>query len=476
MSRRKKSQKAKKQQKQLYKNAGFSLVEVMIAIVILAVVVTPFLHSFLTSTRVNAKARITSQASTLAQAVFEGLKTEAYVQNMATQTYSQVTLPHLENLAYQFNYPQVQGEKNFFVLPKAVMNEASVGELVESGKQLSDIFNSDDLGVTYTFKESDDLQYYFYILNTKEQNTKFDVYIHLDGSAYTSDNEEGVASSGADFNNTELVKIPYVNTAYDAVCTKSYDAEAIKDIQMYVNSLNYTFDESDLSREITVNVEETDGMVTVSIQYTYAYEMPDGSVYPKSCAAVTVYKEEKELFRSIYLYYYPMYQSTSEFDIKDKIILNNNLGNDPLEFSWYIIKQEPQDSSYNLNTLKYEEKNYHCGVYVNDEVASNSKQNAVSISTNLGTNLAKSYESQDAQNYIVRRQGVYAHNGHSYSESVATERFQITDIYNKDTKVAYLEASIYVFEHNDLLTSENVSIYNFDTSKALTSLKGSIVN
>ena len=38
-------------------NAGFSLVELLIAMVVLAIIVVPLLHSFVTSARTNAKSR-----------------------------------------------------------------------------------------------------------------------------------------------------------------------------------------------------------------------------------------------------------------------------------------------------------------------------------------------------------------------------------------------------------------------------------
>lgn len=57
-------------------NSGFSLVELLIAVTILAIIVTPLLHSFLTSIRTNAKARNTMHATAIAEDVMEEF--EAY--------------------------------------------------------------------------------------------------------------------------------------------------------------------------------------------------------------------------------------------------------------------------------------------------------------------------------------------------------------------------------------------------------------
>lgn len=61
-------------------NQGFTLLEVLVAVFILAIVILPLLHSFVSSYRVNAKSRQTMRATTLAQnemEIFEKEKLEA---------------------------------------------------------------------------------------------------------------------------------------------------------------------------------------------------------------------------------------------------------------------------------------------------------------------------------------------------------------------------------------------------------------
>lgn len=65
-------------------NEGFSLVELLIAIVILAIIVIPLLHTFVTSARTSAKARNTMHATAIAEDVMEDF--EAYsIEEMAKQ-------------------------------------------------------------------------------------------------------------------------------------------------------------------------------------------------------------------------------------------------------------------------------------------------------------------------------------------------------------------------------------------------------
>lgn len=61
----------KHKKKRQLNNEGFSLVELLIAIVILSIIVVPLLHSFVTSARTNAKSRTTMHATAIAEDVME---------------------------------------------------------------------------------------------------------------------------------------------------------------------------------------------------------------------------------------------------------------------------------------------------------------------------------------------------------------------------------------------------------------------
>ncbi|MEG2001242.1 MAG: type II secretion system protein, partial [Evtepia sp.] len=55
-------------------NKGFSLVEMLVALVMLALIITPLLHSFVTATRTSEKARATGDATAAAQNIVESLE------------------------------------------------------------------------------------------------------------------------------------------------------------------------------------------------------------------------------------------------------------------------------------------------------------------------------------------------------------------------------------------------------------------
>jgi prepilin-type N-terminal cleavage/methylation domain-containing protein len=62
------------EKKQQLDNKGFTLVEILVAVTILTLVVTPLLSAFVTSARVNAMAKTKHQATVVAENVFEGIK------------------------------------------------------------------------------------------------------------------------------------------------------------------------------------------------------------------------------------------------------------------------------------------------------------------------------------------------------------------------------------------------------------------
>ena len=70
------------------KNAGMTLVELLVAIIILAIIVVPLLHSMISAVKMGAKAKKHLRSTTAAQDIMEGLKAET-----------------LEELSCSFNYP-----------------------------------------------------------------------------------------------------------------------------------------------------------------------------------------------------------------------------------------------------------------------------------------------------------------------------------------------------------------------------------
>ena len=150
-------------------NAGFSLVELLIAVVILAIIAIPMLHMFVTSTKVNVKSRQMLRATTVAQDIMEGLK--AYT---------------LEEVRAQFAPPEGANENTYYYPSNGfyVLNT----NLIQGG-----VREITELGPDSTGKEI----YYFGIENLKMQGGEYDAFIRLDASTYGVDSKEGADNLGS---------------------------------------------------------------------------------------------------------------------------------------------------------------------------------------------------------------------------------------------------------------------------------------
>lgn len=149
-------------------DAGFSLVELLIAVTILAIIVAPLLHMFVTSTKINVKSRQTLRATTVAQDIMEGLK--AYT---------------LEEVSAQFAPPEGMSGDTFhyptdgFYIVNSSMIQGGVRDLTEDMP---------------THADGDEI-YYFAIENLKMQGGEYDALIKLDASTYGA-NSRKVDESG----------------------------------------------------------------------------------------------------------------------------------------------------------------------------------------------------------------------------------------------------------------------------------------
>lgn len=149
-------------------NAGFSLVELLIAVTILAIIVIPLLHMFVTSSKINVKSRQTLRATTVAQDIMEGLK--AY---------------NLEEVRAQFAPPDGASpstyyypSNGFYVLNTSLI-QGGVREITERGPD-----------------ETGEEIYYFGIENLKMQGGEYDALIKLDASTYGANSVEGADNLG----------------------------------------------------------------------------------------------------------------------------------------------------------------------------------------------------------------------------------------------------------------------------------------
>lgn len=378
---------------QLNKNAGFSLVELLIAVIILAIIVVPMLHGFVTSARLNGKAKQVQRATTVAQDIMEGLK--AY---------------DIEELRAQFNAP----EDGFYVMDARLVH----GSIKEDYFKKT-VTGTEDEDVEYRPVAKDDVPqgiYYFTMEGVQLQGSEYDALIRIDATGYEKD-EHGNPPAGHDnaFNNADITSPSSVlkgKTGKDGIYVQAarQDLSAAQEVKKAWDLADsedelagkpFTFQTfanqgGKVVRTITLTLEDdgvdAEGKRCCKAAVQYAYECTyngapcPGQItgdFPKN-GSVPGGKKIPE-GGNIYLFYYPLYgergtvAGSPDQKIKDNIVINNETG---LPFTIYIVKQVDSVSSASLSEqqLKLAEEKYM-------PVIKGTGTAELTIRTNLGTNL-----------------------------------------------------------------------------------------
>lgn len=361
--------------RQLNNNAGFSLVELLIAVIILAIIVVPMLHGFVTSARMNGKARVTQRATTVAQDIMEGLK--AY---------------DIEELKEQFGDPM----NGFYVIESRLI-KGSIEE--DKDREQNDSAyrgDPDSPGV-----------YYFTLEGVQIQGSEFDALIRIDASNYEPGNlksDGNLLGHDNAFNDINMASPGSVMKGKDGSYTQSVtlNQAAAEDAQKYFQEKGFILEGDEdspftfrtftdrggsVKRTITLNLTaagtDADGNVLCDADITYSYECTYGGETYRNCGNLSkgqwvdgVGCGSDISSGNFYLFYYPLYEAAS-----DEIIIHND-SHQP--FRIYIVKQldsvtEAKLSDYQLNQA---EIGYKAVVNIEDNTAEN-----VKIRTNLGMNL-----------------------------------------------------------------------------------------
>lgn len=261
-------------------NKGFSLIELMVAIIILALVVTPLLHSFMTVMRTNAKSRRLLRTTTVAENVMEGLSGLS-IETIAQQFHLKDG-SELESIDPTADKPDFPYDENDFIFKNMAGDDFDYGEIVP--KQDLSIVNPSDptvigaLGpysssvssnvnsmnkVLHQFKERDlsvgdihNQKYYFYMKNVKEDRQTYDVRITLDASVYRSeeivteaDGTKAIQSAniGPDYDHTYnedlMVNVDRMNSKTDFTWIEPAEAKALAAKALYENHFLHILDE-----------------------------------------------------------------------------------------------------------------------------------------------------------------------------------------------------------------------------------------
>lgn len=192
------------------KNRGFSLVEVIVSMVILAIILIPLLSQWILSAKVNQKTRYRQYATTLGKNIMEGLKEYSF-EEVAYQFHGVngrgfriVPIENLENAVSGIGFSQT--DENYHVLS---LNNPS---------QRDDLTVCDENGDgTYEVRSLSGKKYYYLIKGVKEGSAVFDVRISYDANGYQGNASEIESDKGLidqnQFKAPNLTELDHTKTA-----------------------------------------------------------------------------------------------------------------------------------------------------------------------------------------------------------------------------------------------------------------------
>lgn len=414
-------------------NSGFTLVELLIAIAIIAIVLTPLYSNFRQSTYLNGKAKKAMDATNMASNIMEGLS--AY-------TPEEIILGFYSNDSLSGN-AIAERHNTLNIMPNEV-TVTGYGDATFDGTNFAKGFKTFENG-TYTtdystaqyaqelvtpvpqpsmeylkLKESSNGKYYFYAEGVTQARGTYDIIIALDASeetGFSGDiNGNGKIESATEtvgYNDYESAQITNINPLFDGVYTEgaSQRQNAAAAFLSRKTNASKNISEEDLykqmARRLTVNVvkDPSTGLVTITVDEEYeiisnyfntdsgvsvdfandfsgastTYSLPTTTVFDGN-----VYKQAP---REIYIYYIGNYSSVMGRYL-DGFYINND---DHVPVNIHLMRIKTSETT---NAL---EANYRSRLEINEAGSVTASDFGTVLYSNLRDNITLTAE-QNATN------------------------------------------------------------------------------
>ena len=409
-----------KRRKKRINNKGFSLIELLVAIAILAVIVTPILKSMVTSMKVNKKADDLLNETAVAQTVMEGM------QNMT-----------LEEIARDFSEHTNAGVPLSFLPP-------SMGGTVHT--YYDDTFTQENGSYVFHKSNTTDNKYVFGVKDVIYDNKKFDVKVTLDASSYYKN-----ASETTEKHNDKLfVDLSDYDSDYDGLYVQNSGIDREICSQFLVDCVTANTHkvvediEQEADRTITVNFETTsmaDAEPLIETIVEYDLEIPqdyvgEGNENSRHKKFEGIYKNTEDTNRkprNIYILYNPNYHSV-DGHLRDHIVINNP---DSIPVTVYLIKQ----SSVEEFRQSAAEQKYRVDITIKE--GAKGADYATKLRTNIGYNLYDLLKTNTYREEPLQAKVVYECDGASYVEDIYTVSEKITGGSNDAVRIFKKKVEVY---------------------------------
>jgi prepilin-type N-terminal cleavage/methylation domain-containing protein len=343
-------------------NSGFSLVELIVTVTILAIIVVPLLRAFVISAQTNAKAKERLRATDLAQNIMENM--EAY----GLETLSEQVNAQKFRLLIGTTGAVADGscELHRDSASSAYFSVATIKDTVSEFGFVNNIPATassvlvDEAAGTYEFRgsQNEDKCYYFAVGGIESDGKKYDALIVASPAA--------AGSNGRDVNTSDLAEISAISSETSHVASYSY-SDAISDMQNIINKYdgeifdsagnnlrNYANYKSHIQRTVTVALEGTTEITGVTVTYSYDLESGYKTGNGKSNLLVrtdTVFSsagDDDAQMEKMYLMLYPWYNGNR--NLPDTIVVSNpnNLSADIILAQQTKLEDDTRTEASNL--------------------------------------------------------------------------------------------------------------------------------
>lgn len=308
-------------------NKGFSLVELLIGISILAVVVTPLIHTFVTSAKTTSRAKEIRNQTLAAQNVLETYEATNLV-NLITDINNNEELTVFDNIALTSTL--------------YAFNETDYEEVTAGAQYAGD-------GAGYKIE----------LTGIKANNTYYDAVVHIDNSEYIQQNSAEIVN----YKSMDAVYIqpdPNLEDSSnnpDIQAAKTFASQASIDTGEMVPASTF---QSSMIRNITITIQKLSPESATSViscttrfhyETDYTYTVMDTSVDPAEPRLIETryitdinndfFSGSAESLDGLYFFYYP---NTNQAPGSETIeIINRN----NVTLSIYLIRQSTDSGLYN---------------------------------------------------------------------------------------------------------------------------------
>ncbi len=322
---------------------GFTLLEVLIAVIIMAIVSIPLVHSFASAARTSSRARLKMRATNAAENIMEDLKAMSLEEIVEKYGDDSVTYPNKAGLN-----PAVSGDVAYEFVMKYPDATGKVSALNEDVKKILSTNMKDATDGSYEIKVNIDPSFYpknnsinpsSYDMVSNETSAIYNVTKAMDSQVY-----EIYQDLNAQLEDTYVLTPAKLNSLGCATIEEYFEKNIVREIRVDITS-DGTFEDAETGEtreyaavKVTVNyllLQDT------AFSDVGGYAVPHASI-AQTLSSRTIFdnKDSKKPLNSVILMYDPRYASTAKNG--DIIMVHNSKS---VKTNLYVIAQNT-DSNY----------------------------------------------------------------------------------------------------------------------------------